>query len=284
MFIKLLKSMFSARDGTTDGDGDRDFPAERLRIVRKAHEKAPREAHLGILFDDMRIGPHGIAALAEACVRESGASSPPLKAFHRPLASYFLARYFLHSLALDGARAECGVFTGASALLMCKAACTQRPQYDGAGLHLIDSFAGISSPQEEDLVAVRAKDGRGVVMKPGFSGGTFASPLEFVRHTVREFPAVAIHAGWIPQVFSDLPQTRWSFVHLDVDLYEPTLACLEYFYSRLVDGGVIICDDYGAPLFPGAHRAWDEFCARHDVPFIVLDTGQSVILKQVVAA
>ena len=95
MFIKLLKSMFSARDGTTDGDGDRDFPAERLRIVRKAHEKAPREEHLGILFDDMRIGPHGIAALAEACVRESGASSPPLKAFHRPLASYFLARYFL---------------------------------------------------------------------------------------------------------------------------------------------------------------------------------------------
>ena len=104
MFIKLLKSMFSARDGTTDGDGDRDFPAERLRIVRKAHEKAPREEHLGILFDDMHIGPHGIAALAEACVRESGASSPPLKAFHRPLASYFLARYFLYSLALDGAR------------------------------------------------------------------------------------------------------------------------------------------------------------------------------------
>jgi hypothetical protein len=73
-------------------------------------------------------------------------------------------------------------------------------------------------------------------------------------------------------------------VHLDVDLYEPTLACLEYFYSRLAAGGVIICDDYGAPLFPGARRAWDEFCARHDVPFIVLDTGQSVILKQVIAA
>jgi hypothetical protein len=284
MFIKLLKSMFRARDGNTDGDGGRDFPAERLRIVRKAHEKAPREEHLGILFDDLRIGPHGIAALAEDCVRESGARSPPLKAFHRPLASYFLARYFLYSLALDGARAECGVFTGASALLMCRAARTQAAQFDGAGLHLIDSFAGISSPQEEDLVAVRAEGGRGVVMKPGFSGGTFASPLEFVRHTVREFPAVEIHAGWIPQVFAELPETRWCFVHLDVDLYEPTLACLEYFYSRLVDGGVIICDDYGAPLFPGAHRAWDEYCARHDVPFIVLDTGQSVILKQVAAA
>ena len=135
---------------------------------------------------------------------------------------------------------------------MCRAATTRLARYDGAGLHLIDSFAGISPPQEED-------DGRGVVMKPGFDGGAFASPLELVKHTLREFPAVAIHPGWIPAVFAQLPEARWCFVHLDVDLYEPTLACLNYFYPRLVDGGVIICDDYGAPLFPGAHRAWDEF-------------------------
>jgi O-methyltransferase len=280
MFIKLLQSMFSARRGGPDDGVEPEFPAERLRTVRRAHAKAPREQHLNILFDEMRVGPHPIAGLADSCVRDSGAQSPPLKAFHRPLASYFLARYFLYSLALDGVRAECGVFSGASALLMCRAATTRTAEYAGAGLHLIDSFAGISPPQEEDLIAVRAQDGRSVVMKPGFDGGAFASPLELVRHTLREFPAVAIHSGWIPAVFADLPETRWCFVHLDVDLYEPTLACLDYFYPRLVNGGVIICDDYGAPLFPGAHRAWDEFCAKHDLPYIVLDTGQSVILKQ----
>ncbi len=280
MFIKLLKSMFSARQGNGGTGVEPDFPAERIRIVRKAHAKAPREKHLHILFDDLRVGQRPIAELAESCVRDSGAQSPPLKAFHRPLASYFLARYFLYSLALDGARAECGVFSGASALLMCRAAATRTADYAGTGLHLIDSFAGISPPQEEDLIAVRADDGRGVVMKPGFDSGAFASPLELVKHTLREFPAVAIHPGWIPAVFAELPETRWCFVHLDVDLYEPTLACLDYFYPRLVDGGLIICDDYGAPLFPGAHRAWDEFCARHKLPFIVLDTGQSVILKQ----
>ena len=42
---------------------------------------------------------------------------------------------------------------------------------------------------------------------------------------------------------------------------------------------MIVCDDYSAPLFPGAHRAWDEFCAEHDLPYVVLDTGQSVIVK-----
>jgi hypothetical protein len=42
---------------------------------------------------------------------------------------------------------------------------------------------------------------------------------------------------------------------------------------------VIVCDDYGAPFFPGASRAWDRYCGEHDVPFVVLPTGQSVILK-----
>ncbi|MCX7135454.1 MAG: hypothetical protein NTW47_02010 [Proteobacteria bacterium] len=63
-----------------------------------------------------------------------------------------------------------------------------------------------------------------------------------------------------------MPDTKWAFVHLDVD-------------PRLTQGGVIVCDDYSAPLFPGAHRAWDEFCAEHDLPYVVLDTGQSVIIK-----
>ena len=42
---------------------------------------------------------------------------------------------------------------------------------------------------------------------------------------------------------------------------------------------MIVCDDYVAPLFPGAQRAWDRFCKQENLPFVVLDTGQSVILK-----
>ncbi len=93
------------------------------------------------------------------------------------------------------------------------------------------------------------------------------------------FPGVSFHKGWIPAVFADLPETRWSFVHVDVDLYEPTYATLEYFYPRLVEGGVILCDDYGSAIFPGAQRAWHRFCDERDVRFVMLDTGQSVILK-----
>jgi hypothetical protein len=37
-------------------------------------------------------------------------------------------------------------------------------------------------------------------------------------------PRVKIHKGWIPEVLAEAPECRWSLVHVDVDLYEPTAA------------------------------------------------------------
>ena len=162
---------------------------------------------------------------------------------------------------------------------MCRTARTRRPDYDGTGMHLIDSFQGLSQPEREDYVDIETTVAGDTRSGAVYSEGSLASPVQNVRNALSAFPGVAIHPGWIPEAFATLPETPWCFAHLDVDLYAPTRASLEYFYPRLVDGGVIICDDYGAPLFPGAHRAWDEFCAAHDIPFVVLDTGQSVILK-----
>ena len=44
-----------------------------------------------------------------------------------------------------------------------------------------------------------------------------------------------------------------------MDLYKPITDTLEFFYPKLVKGGIIICDDYNSTQFPGAKRAWDEF-------------------------
>jgi len=41
------------------------------------------------------------------------------------------------------------------------------------------------------------------------------------------------------------PGFRISLLHLDVDLYEPTLAALELSTHWLVKGGVVVMDEYG---------------------------------------
>ena len=38
-----------------------------------------------------------------------------------------------------------------------------------------------------------------------------------------------------------------------------TLKSLEFFYPKLVDGGIIVCDNYNFKHFNGSKKAWDEF-------------------------
>ena len=146
-------------------------------------------------------------------------------------------------------------------------------------LSSVDSFEGFSKGVEEDHVLLADGDG-GAHLRPAFPSGSTDTSVEHVRRALHEFPGAAIHKGWIPQAFSTLPDTRWSFAYLDVDIYEPTLAGLEYFYPRMNPGGVIITDDFDATMCPGVRRAWEVYCGPRSIPYIVLDTHQAVIIKQ----
>ena len=48
-------------------------------------------------------------------------------------------------------------------------------------------------------------------------------------------------------------------MHIDTDVYEPAVTILENMYDRIVNGGIIMFDDYGT--FPGETKAVDEFFA-----------------------
>ena len=50
---------------------------------------------------------------------------------------------------------------------------------------------------------------------------------------------------------------KFSFVHLDVDLYDTTMFCLEFFYPRMVAGGIILSHDYQNNQ--GVNKAINEF-------------------------
>lgn len=277
MLSGFLRSLWRSQRRSGGPEAD-EFPVARQQIAKRAHARAPMAEHARILFDDIRVGEWRLPEIVARALADSDALVPPLKALHRPLASYLLVRYYLHALALQGARAECGVFQGTSASLLCHAARTVDAAHDGSGLHLIDSFEGLSAPGEQDRFSLPGAAGA-PAQRSALPQGSLSAAEEYARRAVREFPGVAFHKGWIPQVFGALPAQQWSFVHIDVDHYQPTYDCLAYFQPRLVRGGVIVCDDFGAPLFPGAARAWTRYCGERDLAFAVLDTGQAVILN-----
>lgn len=61
----------------------------------------------------------------------------------------------------------------------------------------------------------------------------------------------------LPEYIHKYPNLKISLLHIDVDLYEATKCGLEVLFPHVVQGGIIILDDYGA--FPGANKAIDDF-------------------------
>jgi hypothetical protein len=275
LFASLVRPTRQKADDTAASAPS--YPVDDLRKLKERHERAPLDLHTRILFGEMTIAGQSLLHLYDSCMRETGTVVSPWKKLARIQGAANLARYFLHTLELDGARAECGVFQGFSALFACRAAAGLPRPFDGSDFHLIDSFAGFPKPREEDFIPMRS--GTEVRNAPAFNEGDAAVPLDQVKAAFRDFPGVRFERGFIPDVLARLPETRWAFVHIDVDLHEPTLASLEYFYPRLATGGVIICDDYGSRLFPGARKAWEAYCDANEIAFVTLETGQSVLRK-----
>jgi O-methyltransferase len=166
--------------------------------------------------------------------------------------------------AIPGDTAECGVRYGKSSFFILHGLNDPaRPHY------LCDSFEGLSQPSDIDAETIARRE--------GWRAGDLAADEEIVQAKLGDFVQVRLHKGWIPDCFSGLETRTFALVHVDVDLYEPTLAAFEFFYPRLSPGAVMVCDDYGFASCPGARRAVDEyFAGRADVP-IELPSGQALI-------
>jgi hypothetical protein len=116
---------------------------------------------------------------------------------------------------------------------------------------------------------------------PWFSEGQYcAESVQAVEELLSDFRRmIDIRCGWIPETFSGLEDNRYAFAHLDVDLYQSTLDCCKYFYSRLVPGGILLFDEYAFAPSRGEKDAVDEFFADKPESPITLPTGQAMVLK-----
>jgi O-methyltransferase len=162
----------------------------------------------------------------------------------------------------EGHFAECGVYKGASAYILAK---ELRNAGSTKKLHLYDSFEGLSAPASID---------GGHWTKGDMLGG-----LDEVQNNLREMAThIVFHKGWIPEGFDKASQDIFSFVHIDVDLHQPTVDTLKYFYPRMSRHGVILCDDYGFETCPGARKAFDDFFRVAGDVVLRLPTGQGMVI------
>jgi O-methyltransferase len=167
-------------------------------------------------------------------------------------------RYATLGLALErvraegigGALAEVGVWRGETSAFLHRLA-------PGRRLYLFDTFAGFDA---KDLPA-------------GASDTRFRdTSAEAVRTRVGVSENVVLVPGHVPATLERAADERFAMVLLDLDVYEPTRASLEFFYPRLEPGAYLVMHDYNNSESEWAcKRAFDAFLA--DKPERLVELG-----------
>jgi O-methyltransferase len=178
---------------------------------------------------------------------------------------YMVRNLLLSTKGLNGDWAECGVFKGSTSLIMAEYNRRYKLLQPGCSAHLFDSFEGLAEPASADA---------GTNMVKGDYLGTQGE----VKRNLAEYDCFVYHCGWIPDRFPDVDARKFSFVHIDVDFYEPVRDSLDFFLPRMVNGGVVVLDDYGCAQTPGALLAADEMAARYECHIGGLPFGQAFIV------
>ncbi len=184
---------------------------------------------------------------------------------------HYVLNYLLRNADLkNGDVCEVGCWRGLSAYQI---ATYVKSQDIDVTFHIFDSFEGLSEIISADRYEHEKRDLKSIRKQ-------FSCPLEKVQDNMREFDFIKYYKGWIPERFPEVKDETFSFVHIDVDLYQPTYSSCEFFYARLSPGGIMVFDDYGCIQFPGAKRAIDECLSQYDkVFFLPLPSGQAFLIK-----
>lgn len=143
---------------------------------------------------------------------------------------------------MTGSIAEVGVFQGDFAKHM-------NALFPESRLYLYDTFEGFA---RQDVVIEENEST--IETYRHYANTTIETVLSKLPH-----PDMAIiRKGFFPDTAAG-EDDKYVFVNLDADLYAPTLAGLEYFWPKMVPGGIIFVHDFFSPEFTGVKRAVTEF-------------------------
>jgi O-methyltransferase len=167
------------------------------------------------------------------------------------------------ALVLPGELAECGVYKGGTARLI---AGTRTASGARKRLFLLDTFKGMPEPTP----------GLDSTWRAGDLGDV---NIEEVKQFLADLPDIVILPGLFSTTLPQLSDSRFCFVHVDADLYTSVRECCEFFWPRMVNGGVVVFDDYGFSNCPGAKKAIDEYFAKTTDKVVPLPTAQAFVVK-----
>ena len=156
---------------------------------------------------------------------------------------------------IGGDYVETGVFRGGSSMSMASVL----KHYDKLQtLWMYDTFEGMPEPNKDEVKLCGNKSALQIYKDR--SGDWCRCSLDTVNKNMAKhigYPYVRYIKGMVEDTLPKHKPNKIALLRLDTDFYESTAVSLEYLYPRLVSGGYILIDDYGA--FSGCRKAVDDY-------------------------
>lgn len=166
---------------------------------------------------------------------------------------------------IQGDLVELGVYKGYTARLIHYYAPDRK-------LFLFDTYEGFD---EKDLEIEKMRTGHHI--NSHFKSAGVQAVIKYIKpQNNNVIPVVGIFPQSLPEDFN---AKTFSFVNIDMDLYEPTIAALNYFYPKTNKGGYLLIHDYNS--WSGAREAVDEFFqGKSESPVPMPDKNGSALIKK----
>lgn len=171
-----------------------------------------------------------------------------------------------HAAKLEGDFVECGVFTG-----VFPRSIINYTDFNSLNktYYLLDTFEGLS----EKYSTEKEMEGSNV----SYSG--HANLFEEVTDTFKSFNTKIIK-GTVPETLVEVDSQKIAYLSIDMNCVEPEVAALNYFWDKMVSGGIIVLDDFGyMNVSKEQQKAHLAFAKSKGVEILYFPTCQGLIIK-----
>ena len=174
-----------------------------------------------------------------------------------------------HAMKLEGDFVDCGVHTG-----IFPRAVVNFVNFGNSNktYYLLDTFNGLDenySNMEE-------------IKRNSWMGYSKEDSNSLYNQVVKTFEnyKVKIIKGSVPETLSQVNSSKICYLSLDMNCILPEVEALEFFWDKMVSGGMIIFDDYGyANSTNDQKKAHDDFAKFKGVYILTLPTCQGLLIK-----
>lgn len=183
------------------------------------------------------------------------------------IVSLIRAINYIEKNSIEGSIVECGVWKGGSMMAALLAMKDQRRK-----IYLYDTFEGMSEPTEDDESYKNESAKEAFLNKDEYWKRIECfSTLEEVEKNIYStgYPKREINfiQGKVEETIPGTIPEKIAVLRLDTDWYESTMHEMVHLFPKLVQGGVIIIDDYGH--WKGCKKAVDEYISDNNIKLLL---------------